>query len=597
VSATSRRNGGSDPSTALIWAGVGLWAAGVVVTNTAVRLTADTPVPGGLYDWIGMPVAIATGQVSWTPAATRVAVGMGAGLLLLVLVVAVLRLRRSGRHHPIDRAAVHMARGKELAPLSHKTALATAARLNVEGIPGLRLGRTVIGKVWLYLRWEYTYLNISGPRTGKTAGTVVPVGLEAPGALLVTSNRRDVVDQLRDPRLIVGDVFVFDPQQIIGEEPVWWWNPLSYVLTGPERPEVKADRLASIFSIASVPPGSRGDRFFDPKGLNLLGHYLLAAALDGRPITDVRRWIVDSSDTTPVTILRKHHYPDAAKAVLSMMNEGGTKQVGGIFGTAELYTSFLTNSAAVEWITDPTGRRPHFDPDTFASSADTLFVVSREGRGSMAPLTTALTAAVCEAAEALAARSPRGRLRIPMVLLLDEVANVARWDQLPALFSHYGGRGIILMAFLQSWAQGVNVWGQHGMQAMLDAANVFVYGGGIRDTQFLNRLREMVDKFRYEKVTTNSSAGGRTTSRTQVDEDILSVGDLASVPEGKAVVFASGMRPTLVNLAYWFTGPRRKEVQASQDAHGPGDDGQEERPAPVEVDVPAAGDALSRWTT
>lgn len=52
---------------------------------------------------------------------------------------------------------------------------------------------------------------------------------------------------------------------------------------------------------------------------------------------------------------------------------------------------------------------------------------------------TALTVAVTEAAEQLAKASPGGRLRVPMVAVLDETANVCRWRELPNLYSHFPG--------------------------------------------------------------------------------------------------------------------------------------------------------------
>nr|WP_240675167.1 TraM recognition domain-containing protein [Cellulomonas endophytica] len=76
-------------------------------------------------------------------------------------------------------------------------------------------------------------------------------------------------------------------------------------------------------------------------------------------------------------------------------------------------------------------------------------------------LVGALTVAVAEAAEELATRSPGGRLRNPLLGVLDEAANVCRWRELPNLYSHYRSRGIVLMTILQSWSQGLEVWGEH----------------------------------------------------------------------------------------------------------------------------------------
>lgn len=56
---------------------------------------------------------------------------------------------------------------------------------------------------------------------------------------------------------------------------------------------------------------------------------------------------------------------------------------------------------------------------------------------------------------------------------------MVRWSKLPSLYSHYGSRGIIIMAILQSWSQGVEVWGERGMKKLWSAANVKVYGGGV----------------------------------------------------------------------------------------------------------------------
>ena len=67
----------------------------------------------------------------------------------------------------------------------------------------------------------------------------MPAILDAPGGVLVTSNKRDVVDATRDVRAKAGPVWVFDPQAIALEEPTWWWNPLSYVTD-----EVKAAKMA-----------------------------------------------------------------------------------------------------------------------------------------------------------------------------------------------------------------------------------------------------------------------------------------------------------------------------------------------------------------
>jgi hypothetical protein len=58
-----------------------------------------------------------------------------------------------------------------------------------------------------------------------------------------------------------------------------------------------------------------------------------------------------------------------------------------------------------------------------------------------------------------------GRLDPPMVLVLDEAANICRIADLPDLYSHLGSRGMVPVTILQSYQQGVSVWGEPGMAA------------------------------------------------------------------------------------------------------------------------------------
>ncbi|HEV7884145.1 MAG TPA: hypothetical protein VGO81_11280, partial [Solirubrobacteraceae bacterium] len=134
-------------------------------------------------------------------------------------------------------------------------------------------------------------------------------------------------------------------------------------------------------------------------------------------------------------VLNDHGYPLNATALLSVIN-APEKQRGGIYGTAQQIASFMTNREAMRWVT-PSGApapdappanetgggvRREFHPREFVTTTTaTLYSLSKEGRGSAGPLVTALTVAICEAAEEHAKRSPGGRLPVPMVAVLADV--------------------------------------------------------------------------------------------------------------------------------------------------------------------------------
>jgi len=563
-----RDPGGLTGETVLLWIGlvlvvlvVGTVYAAVHLGHRIDRTGVDVPA-----DPFALFFGVLGGEVAWPAAGAWVLVGVLvlAGGLRTSLALAVRARRR--RHARVDPAAAYMGRGRDIEALGRKHATKTAARLGVTAAPGLPIGITVAAGQRLFSSWEDMRITIAGPRTGKTTAMVVPEILDAPGAALATSNKRDVVDATRDVRASEGPVRVFDPQAIAREEPTWWWNPLSYVTD-----EVRAARLAEHFAAGSRDPGARTDAYFDPAGQDLLAGLLLAAALDERPITDVYTWLTRPRDETAADLLRTHGFTLTADQVAGVVT-APEKQRGGVFGTAQQMASCLTNRQVAAWVT-PQGtgdRRPQFNPEAFVrADGGTLYSLSKEGRGTAGPLVTALTVAVVEAAEELATRSAGGRLTTPLVGVLDEAANVCRWRELPNLYSHYGSKGIVLDTVLQSWSQGVEVWGESGMKKLWSASNVKVYGGGVSEAAFLEDLSRVIGDYDRVASSTSTGRGHRTVSRQLHRERILDVADLAAMPKGRAVVLASGARPTLIRTQPWMTGPHAAAVRASIVAHDP----------------------------
>ncbi|MEC3853088.1 type IV secretory system conjugative DNA transfer family protein [Paenarthrobacter ureafaciens] len=564
----SGKRSGLDAETTLLWVFIAVVVLVVGSITGAVHLGSmlshdGQELPANPFELV---FSLISHKVTWPPAATGVLIGFG--ILNLVIVVLVVRavLRRKAKRSRVDAAARYMAKGRDLKALSLRGATATAERLGVKGSPGVPVGKTVLGGQMVYGSWEDMHIDIWGPRTGKTTSRAIPAILAAPGAALVTSNKRDIVDGTRDVRAAEGPVWVFDPQAVALEEPSWWWNPLSYVTD-----EVRAARLADHFAAGSRGPDAKTDAYFDPAGQDLLAGLLLAAALDDRPITQVHTWLTRPSDDEAVDILKADGFLQTANAVGGVIN-APEKQRGGVYGTALQMASCLTNRQVAQWVTPQgdTDVRPQFDPAAFVRSAGTLYSLSKEGKGTAGPLVTALTVAVVEAAEELAVHSPGGRLSAPMTGVLDEAANVCRWRELPNLYSHYGSRGIVLMTILQSWSQGVEVWGRDGMRKLWSASNIKVYGGGVAEAEFLGELAQLVGEYRYSNTTRSRSKQGTSHSRDDDrKERTLDVSELAAFPRGRAIMFASGAPAALLETVPWMTGPHADAVRASITAHDP----------------------------
>lgn len=533
-------------------------------------------------------IDLAQGNLTWPPAATMAASGIGVILGAIVVVFVIDRVRAKRGRLPVDAAAQYMAHGKELAPFSEKQTRKKADRWGVESpSPGIPIGTSVVCGTKLYGSYEDMVAVIAGPRMNKTTATVIPAICEAPGAVLTTSNKRDVVDGTRALRQNVGKVWVFDPQQIAREHPTWWWNPLTYVTD-----DVHAAKLAEHFAAASSSPGAKKDAYFDNAARDLLAALLLAAAEDHRPITDVYLWLTDVSDDSAVDILRNAGWTLLASQ-LNQVVHLPDKQRAGIYGSAQQMAAALANSGITDWITpqsadDP---RPQFNPYEFVRTATgTLYSLSKEGQGTAGPLVTALTVAVVEAAEEIAsattdqAATGDGRLKTPLVGVLDEAANVCRWSDLPDLYSHFGSRGIVLMTLLQSWSQGVDVWGESGMKKLWSAANVKLYGGNVAEDEFLSALSSMIGTWDKQTRSISTGRGQRNVSTQITRERILENSDLSALPRQRGVFIGAGVRPVLVKTIPWFEQPAlaKRLHNSTLSSPGPVDQTQDTRPVRVE---------------
>ncbi|WP_125778255.1 type IV secretory system conjugative DNA transfer family protein [Antribacter gilvus] len=538
---------------------VGLTVYAAVRLGHTIAGTVDG-VPADPYDVI---FGLINGRVTWPAPATWIMAGLAAVVVTLGVLASIWWGRATARSTRADRAAAYLGAGREIEGLTRRSATAVAQRLRVDGpAPGLPIGVTVRGGVELFTSWEDLRLVFAGPRFGKSTAFVIPSILAAPGAVVSTSNKRDVVDATRDPRSERGKVWVFDPQGLALEEASWWWNPLSFVTD-----EVRAKQLADLFYTFSRRPDSKEDAYFTPAARSLVRGLLLAAALDDRPITQAFVWATRMSDDEPARILRRHPDYSLVEAEVTGVLSAPDKQRAGVFGGAQQILSALTNSRLREWV-EPRGNRPQFDPAAFVSSTDTLYLMSKEGPANAGAIVTALTIAIAEAGEEAATRNG-GRLQVPLLFELDELANVCKWEELPNVFSHYGSRGMIIDGYFQNKSQALELWGSGGVEKLVGAANVVIYAGNIKDIGFLRDLSELIGDYDHLSTSVSYGRGGRSVNRQTTRRRIFDVSELTELPKGRALVLAGGNRATIVRTQPWMTGPHAAAVEASITAHDP----------------------------
>jgi type IV secretory pathway TraG/TraD family ATPase VirD4 len=424
---------------------------------------------------------------------------------------------------------------------------------------GVPLGRNRPGALErgqsLRASWEDVVLAVMAPRAGKTTSLAVPAILDAPGAVIATSNKADLwaaTAALRAER--TGErAWVFDPQQITYTERTWWWNPLRGVRTVED-----AHRLAGHF-VQEIRSGTRqtGGDFWTAAAHDLLTSLLLAAALADRDLIEVYEWLNDPVLTTPVDLLRVGGQHAAAASLLGRMH-GAPETRDGVYETARTAAQSLRDDAILAWVTPPPhlsagAERPLGELDTtaVATSRQTVYLLSKDGAGAAAPLVAALTDRILRDATRAAERAG-GRLDPPLVVVLDEAANVCRISDLPDLYSHLGSRGIVPITILQSYKQGVRVWGEHGMDTLWSAATVKVIGPGLDDARLAEDLSRLIGEHDVP-VRTRTYGDRRTGHSVSVRRQrILGPDDVRALPRGTALLFATGCRAALINLTPWF---------------------------------------------
>lgn len=489
----------------------------------------------------------------------------GTVLLALGITAAVLYKRHKDGIGGRRKRVAGMAKQRDIEPLMSKaiTAKARSLRPSLKDAKhlnpadtGILLGNLQGTKHEVRMGYEDVAVAIMAPRSGKTTSLAIPSILNAPGPVLLTSNKAagDAYTATLDARAAVGRAWSMDPQQIAHAERAMWWNPLSDAKTLDG-----AGELAGHFLAASVDASQQGD-FWSKAGSNILSQLFLAAALAERPITDVMQWLAFPADRTPLDILRDHGFA-AVAAQLKGTVEGPPETRDGIYETARQYAAALLNSEIAAWVT-PQKDVAEFKPGEFVASKDTLYLLSKDGGGGASALIAACADSVMRAATAQAERAG-GRLDPPMLAILDEAANVCKISDLPDLYSHLGSRGIIPITILQSYRQGQKVWGDAGMDAMWSASTIKVIGSGIDDPDFADKLSRLIGDHDVETTSTSTSESGKSTSVSMRQERILAADAIRALPKGTALAFATGMRAAMLDLRPWYLEPGAGDLSAA----------------------------------
>jgi type IV secretion system protein VirD4 len=349
----------------------------------------------------------------------------------------------------------------------------------------LYLGAGARGPAWAPP--EQSVLVLGPPRSGKTSSLVVPTVLGADGPVVSTSTKPDVLSATASWRRRRGGCLLFDPSGTValphGVAPVRW-SPVPACRRWDDALLVARALVGATRPVSEPTPGTIGADHWRERAEALLAPLLHAAALSGAQLPAVMSWVDRRQAGRAISVL-----DDAQAAVAADLLAGivatDSREQSGIWSTASGVLAGYRSDAALASTVDP-----DFDATAFCTSSSTLYVCATgRHQALIAPMVVGILTEIRAAAYEGHAHAVRrgGPLPSPVVLALDEVANIAPVPDLPSMVSEGGGQGLLTLACLQDLSQARSRWGA-AADGFLSLFGTTVVLPGIGDVRTLEAL-------------------------------------------------------------------------------------------------------------
>jgi len=449
---------------------------------------------------------------------------------------------------------------------------------------------------------EQAVMVLGPPRSGKTSAVVVPNVLAAWGPVLSTSTKPDVMAATVGERIRRGTCWLYDPSGTVLLPPGvnnLRWSPIGGAATWDG-----ALLLARALVGAARPAGGLLEAsHWTERAEALLAPMLHAAALEGDDVERLLGW-VNRRDAKPAL---DHLVESGASPTAADLLEGilatEARELSGIWSTASGVLAAYRSDAALA-----SARHPNFDPRGFVAGDDTVYVcASGRHQDLVAPLVVGLVEDVRAAAfERSAARTAGsigggvassyegadegpgrggdalgsevmveraavagpGRPLVeslwrgaepPVLLALDEVANIAPLPDLPALVSEGGGQGVLTLACLQDLSQARRRWGPaaEGFGSLFGATVVLPGIGDVRTLEALSVLCGSEEVWVRSDSRTPRMPWGRSRSRTWSSrrQRRLAPDEIARGRPASGLLLGGAREPSWTPLTPWWLVP------------------------------------------
>lgn len=408
-------------------------------------------------------------------------------------------------------------------------------------------GRLVLGRLGRRLvaaEARHSVLVIGPTQSGKTSGLAVPAALEWPGPVVATSVKGDLAAATLPYRRRLGRCWVFDPTAGTDLPERASWSPL-----GEASGWRGAQRVAAWMVDATPARAGLGDgAFWYSAAAKLLAPMLLAANLGDLGMAEVVRWNDTSRLEEPLTLLEMAGEAAAAVA-LQACAARDERLRSSVATTLETVLAPFADPAVAEATAGS-----DIDLELLLDGPHTLHLVGpaheqARVQGLFATLVSSVVAAAVERA------GRRGApLDPPLLLILDEVANIAPVHDLDGLASTAAGIGVQLVTVCQDLAQLTARYGADRARTIANNHRAKLVLSGVSDLATLDLVSGLAGDRAVREHTDSRdlSDGRRSRSTATAYRRVAPTSELRQLPPGRAVLVYGHLLPARIRLRPWF---------------------------------------------
>jgi type IV secretion system protein VirD4 len=522
----------------------GLLASGHPVTlSVGSALTAAVKLPGQLGDPAAAWPASARPQLPGVLVLDPVLALSAAVVLATVAVITTLVVRQL-HHHDSDRAAQWASRD-ELAELH--TPAPERGRITL----GRHGGRLIAAED------RASVLCVGPAQSGKTSGLVVPAILEWQGPVVSTSVKADVVHHTSRARAEHGDVLIFDPTGCATDLEHTPWSPIAAACTWEGARRTAANLLGVGDPSHAHNPN---ETFWRPAAARYLAPLLLAAQHANKTMSELLSWVATVNQDEPTELLAA--CPDDGAGP-------GLEALQSIWKADERFLSNLTQTVATAldaWqepqIAKATAGDSQISAERLLDGANTLYLIApaheqRRLRGLFTALVADITAAAFERSAASGAP-----INPPLLLALDEVANIAPLGNLDEIASTGPGQGVQLLTVIQNMSQAADRWGRDRAETIIANHRARVFCSGIGDRATLDYLQHTLGDEEISRISTTRENALATGSRTYSSDfrSLAAPHRVRQADTNTALLVYGNLAPAWLALRPWYADPALSQL-------------------------------------